>query len=78
MMNVEDTIGKLRSLQPGQRMVYHLGLLSHDKAIGAPVAKDSARRIGGVALDLAEEERVVLVQKKLGYAMYEYIAIGRR
>lgn len=66
----------LRSIAPGERITYHVGFLANDRK-GSVTA-------GGLAWELYEEGRVILVQKRaLNYdaqdhpRVFMYVAIGR-
>lgn len=81
-----EIIRKLRSLQPGFRVTYHIGFLEDDRK-----RDHDLDMVATVAYDLYLEHRVLLVQRRIGHPMvaqkyvdwtlglgrgFEYIAVG--
>lgn len=72
----KDAFGTtLRKLQRGDRIVYHTGDLQYDRD---EVENPNTGRIRGVARaawKAYQDGLVALVQKRLGFATFEYIAV---
>ncbi len=68
--------------QPGDILEYHRGFLAIDRTPLGPPMSDEERsaiaRTGAVALRLASEGGVHLVQRRLGPGSCSYLAIARR
>lgn len=64
MTNPEELIARLRSLGPGERIVYFIGFLD-ELRMKKPPPREVI--IANVALDLAAQGRVALVQKRLSH-----------
>ena len=68
--------------RPGDVLEYHRGFLAIDRtALGPPMSDEERRalaRTGAVAMRLASEGGVHLVQRRLGPGSCSYLAIARR
>jgi hypothetical protein len=68
--------------QPGDVLEYHRGFLAIDRTPLGPPMSDEERsalaRTGAVAMRLASEGGVHLVQRRLGPGSCSYLAIARR
>jgi len=68
--------------EPGDVLEYHRGFLAIDRtALGAPMSEEERSalgRIGALALRIASEGGVHLVQRRLGPGRCSYLAIARR
>ena len=75
----EDFCRRIGEADPGDRIEYHRGLLAADRARGlSSLANADRRELGAIAdrtLALAEEGRLLLVQKRHGPDDYSYLAI---
>lgn len=63
------------TMEKGQTLIYHVGLLMHDRQAGP-----CFQTIHGVALaawEAFEQGKVTLVQRKMGIGHYQYLAIRR-
>ena len=78
----DTIIPKLRTLNRNQQLIYHVGLLAADRSAHVsdmPRRRERARSIhliGGTAMDLSDEGKVALFQRKRAPFVYEYIAVG--
>lgn len=68
----ETTISSLRTIKPGQAVIYHVGCLMIDRVYDAGVAT-----VASVAMAGHQYKKLCLTQRKLGSMKYEYIAVGR-
>lgn len=86
---MRDLAAEFSTLEPGGRLVYHVGFLARDRdAIGHGVNPFNVRIIDKVArdaYDLAIKNdhdayviKAHLVQRKLGNELYEYQLVKRR
>ncbi len=68
--------------RPGDVLEYHRGFLAIDRTpLGAPMSEEkrsALARTGAVAMRLASEGGVHLVQRRLGPGSCSYLAIARR
>ncbi len=75
----EDFCRWIGEADPGDRIEYHRGLLAADRVRGLSLLANADRReLGAIAdraLALAEEGRLLLVQKRQGPGDYSYLAI---
>ncbi len=76
-------VPKLRELQRGENIVYHVGFLAKDRERKPSVlAQDEVHRAANVviiaraAMELWVKGTVHLTQRKLGSDFYQYIATG--
>lgn len=78
-MIVSDITVWVESAAPGESLTYHQGLLGIDRAPGSSSLPDAHRttldRIAGHAMALAEDGRVLLVQRRLGIDRIAYLAV---
>lgn len=58
---------------PGEKFVYHVGDLASDR-VGNPHLNQTAETM----LDLYQRNEVELVQRRLGFGEYEYIAVRKK
>jgi hypothetical protein len=69
----------LASAQPGQRVEYYRGLLLHDRMPSSTAlqARDRVALVGLAkrAMQAAEDDRVLLLQRRHGDGDYSYIAV---
>jgi hypothetical protein len=69
----------LRYAAAGARLVYHRGYLAVDRARGSGPLSESARRelvvVANLALALAEQGKIHLVQQRTGPDTFSYIAV---
>ena len=69
-------LGKAR---PGSRITYHVGHLATDRVQGlGPLAGSACRELAAIAdraIALAQQERLLLVQKRHGSGDYSYFAV---
>ena len=69
----------LDEAQPGNRITYHVGHLATDRVQGlGPLSESACRELAAIAdraLALAQEGRLLLVQKRHGLGDYSYFAI---
>ena len=79
LLREENFCGWIGRADPGDRLEYHRGLLAADRANGLSSSENANRRelsaIAARALALAEEGRLLLVQKRHGPGDYSYLAI---
>jgi hypothetical protein len=73
----------LKQAAPGDRLVYHRGYLAVDRVRGSSQSSESARRefvaVANLALALAEQGEIHLVQQRHRDGDYSYLAVcGRR
>ncbi len=62
----------LRTLRPGQHLVYHVGYLPHDRTSDARVAE-----VAEEAQQLYQRGLIELLQRRRDEYFYEYVAVGR-
>jgi hypothetical protein len=71
----------LRQARAGDVFEYHRGLLGFDRSALGPLPSDAARdalnRRADLALRLAAEGRVHLLQRRLGVRVFSYLAVAR-
>lgn len=80
-VDVNEIVHKLRSLKRGYRYTYHTGYIARDRIFhsGSKATKEEAAAIDVIAreaMTLSDKRQVCLVQKRLDYHTYEYIALG--
>lgn len=81
-MNVEmrrpREITEILNMPKGSRIVYHVGLLSKDRGdVNKTPAEQEISDTANIAWKLHEQGKVCLVQRRLGFELYEYIAQRR-
>ena len=77
-----ETIAKVASLGPGERVIYFTGDLAWSRswscgAIGDNAAMLKLRALADGVYRLWEMKRLHLVQRRIDTGTFEYIAIGR-
>lgn len=76
-MDVNEVMLKLRNLKYNEPVVYHVGYLARDRGRNLfPTTAPDVHFLAGVASDLSDAGKVALVQRKLGFMEYQYIAVG--
>jgi hypothetical protein len=70
-MAYDSVVQAIKTLAPGVWLTYHNGLLASDRTRSPAVWA-----AGDAAYKAYQEGRVALIQRKLGYCDYEYIAVG--
>ena len=68
-------LANLATAKPGDKIVYHTGLLMMDRMFGPTF--QNVHAIGTAALEAWDENRVHLVQKRIAPGVCAYIAIKR-
>ena len=68
-------LADLATAKPGDKIVYHTGLLMMDRMFGPTF--QNVHAIGTAALEAWDENRVHLVQKRIAPGVCAYIAIKR-
>ncbi len=69
LRNAVMGIDGIQQAKPGTRIVYHTGEMWS--------LSESARKVGAIARELADKERVILCQRRIGDDDYEWLAIVR-
>ena len=81
IMNDVDLCIWVADAQPGDRIVYYRGHLSRDRQAHGEGYPEPLRRkigeIGNCAWMLGDEHWVHLIQKRIGYGCWEYIAVRK-
>jgi hypothetical protein len=71
----------LENAKPGEALEYHRGFLALDRGPGSrlgPIAGAELDRLAAVMLEMAEADRVHLVQRRHGVHDYSYLAVASR
>jgi hypothetical protein len=70
-------VPQMKELQPGEKIVYHTGFLANDCCVSMMGDKSGGiKLIARAAMDLWEDQRVHLTQRRLSSGTFEYIATG--
>lgn len=76
--SVEEAVVFVRTAEPGERLVYHIGSLAEDKAKSRRLSKVAKfLRHHADVLDPARPPRIHLLQERIGEGLYRYIAVKR-
>jgi hypothetical protein len=68
----------LERASPGEALVYHRGLLAHDRSKACDLSEAERRSLAGIAdavFQAAEQGQVHLVQRRNGPGSFRYLAI---
>ena len=68
---VNEIVPALNAIRPGEKVIYHVGLLAADRELSKSTA-----HIAATAWRLSNAGRVKLVQRRIRPLVCEYIAIG--
>lgn len=75
MIDVNETVVRLRELKAGESFVYYRGYMAKDCNMRSRF-KNDLRLIRAMALSLSERGQIALVHRRIGPFDYEYIAQG--
>ncbi len=81
MNEIKLTLKRLQKIQPGQKILYHQGLLMLDRKLAQTWRDEKNVQViddlGCLAWDMFERGLVTLIQERQADDTFKYIAIGK-
>lgn len=73
MNNMVEDISAVLTKDPGESVIYHRGHLAYDRQHNRRLSKAAT-----MAMKLADDGLISLVQRRIGECVWDYIAVRRR